>query len=674
MKKSDSLYPSFTNPFLIRPIRPIPEEMAVIGAGNIGPDIAYFLRTGLPEKKLYLVDVIEEPLKKAKERFEGYAKKGVEKKKLRPEQVEPILGNIVYTTDYDSLKNCGLVIEAATENVALKKKIFSQLESIVAEDTIITSNTSGIPADQIFSHLKRPERTTITHFFAPAWRSMGVEVINWEGADKGVIDFLLWFMAQAGKTPVATQNVFSFLLNRLFETWSSEAVWMLEKATCQEIDCVSEEFLGAGPFYVMGVSGGNPLTFASQTRRMAERDAYAPSRLLLSVDKWAFSKPGTQVDVDPELAEWIRMRFLGSVFSQCFDIVDRDIGTSTDLNFGSVIALAYKRGIFVLMDDLGPEKVTSIMQKFDTERPGFPQPTKPIEKYLDFPRDILVDQIDGVTILTIRRPQAANALGDHTCNEILAELKNGEDDPSVKGFVITGYGTKAFCAGADIGGFVATFDNHEAGVALSRGNSKVLEYIDQMKKPVVAALNGLAMGGGTELAIRCHSVVAMEKAFLQLPEITLGMIPGMGGVVIPYRKWPQAAEKFHAMIGEAERMTAQEALEIGIVSKIASSFSDLIDAAIAEINRLQGNIPRIGQEPVEIPPFVVPEEPMAGDLPLSKEILGIIGGVINKAAAAKTLGEALEIAYLAAGDISCAKDCREGVNAFLEKREPEFNK
>jgi len=89
MEKNESLYPSFYNPFLIRPTRPIPEEMAVIGAGNIGPDIAYFLRTGLPEKKLYLVDVIEEPLKKAKERFEEYARKGVEKKSCAPSRWKP---------------------------------------------------------------------------------------------------------------------------------------------------------------------------------------------------------------------------------------------------------------------------------------------------------------------------------------------------------------------------------------------------------------------------------------------------------------------------------------------------------------------------------------------------------------------------------------------------------
>jgi enoyl-CoA hydratase / 3-hydroxyacyl-CoA dehydrogenase len=666
----NNLYPSFQNPYLIKPARPIPEEMAVLGAGHIGPDIAYSFRLAFPQKKLYMVDVVEEPLKKAKARFEGYAQKGVEKKMIRAEQVESVLGGIVYTTDYNQLKNCDLVIEAATEDLEIKKKILSLVESVVREDAIITSNTSGILANQIFSHLKHPARTANTHFFEPAWRSLGVEVIAWERSDKAVIDYLLWLMAQNGKTPLAAANAFSFLLNRLFESWGSETTFMLDKASSKEIDRISEEFLGMGPFGIMT----NPLTYASQTRRSAENPAYKPNKLLLSVDKWTYNKPGTKVELDPALAEWIRMRFLGCVFSQAFYIADKNIGTSSDLNFGSMVALGYKKGIFDLMGSIGAVKVADIMKKFIAERPGFPQPTKPIEQYLDFPRDILVDKKDGVVILTQRRPQAANALSDHTCNEILAELKKGEADPSVKGFVITGYGPKAFCAGADIGGFVATFGNHEKGQALSRGNSKVLEYMDKMNKPVVAALNGLAMGGGTELATRCHSMVAMEKAFMQLPEITLGMIPGMGGVVIPYRKWPKAAAKFHAMIGKSERLTAQEAAEIGIVKKIVKTFPELIDAAIAEVNRLQGNIPRIPEGPADIPAFVVPDAPMAGDLPLSKQILGIIGGVINKAAKAKTFAEALEIAYLGAGDISCAPDCKEGVTAFLEKRKPQFAK
>lgn len=675
MNQNDKLYPSFYNPFLIRPTRPLPDEIAVIGAGAIGPDIAYFLRTGLPEKKLYLVDVVEEPLKNAKKRFEGYAKKGVDKKKLTPEQAEAVLGNIVYTTDYERIKNCGLVIEAATENLEIKKKIFSSLETLMGPEAILTSNTSSIPADQIFSHLEHPERTTVTHFFAPAWRSMAVEVINWERADKAVIDFLLSFFARTGKAPVVTRNVFAFLLNRIFETWASEAAFLVDRATTLQVDSVCEEFVGAGPFFVVTMAGDtNTLTHASQTRRMAERACYKPSDLLLSVEKWRTARPGTRVDVPLDLAEWIRMRMLGSIFTQCYDIADRNIGTRSDLNFGSVIGLGFKKGVFDIIADQAPRVLERIHREFDAERPGFPQPRKPVEDYLDFNRDILVDDMDGVRILTIRRPHAANALGWGTCDEILSELEKGEKDPGVKGFVITGYGTRAFCAGADIGGFIATFDNREAGIGLSRGNSRVLEYIDGMSKPVVAAVNGLAMGGGVELATRCHGMVATKNAFFQLPEITLGIMPGMGGVVIPYRKWPHAAEKFHAMIGSARRLTVQEAEEMGMVKKIVPDFPGLIDAAIAEVNRLQDDIPRVPEGPVEMTPFTVPDAPMAGDLPLSKETLGLFEKVINEAAAAGTLKEALEVAYLGAGEISCMDASKEGVSAFLEKRKPEFKK
>jgi enoyl-CoA hydratase/3-hydroxyacyl-CoA dehydrogenase len=668
------LYPSFNNPFLIQPDRAMPDEMAVIGAGNIGPDIAYFLRTGLPEKKLYLVDVVEEPLKNAEKRFKKYAQKGVDYKKMTPQQAEAVLSNIVYTTDYSQIKNCGLVIEAATENLDLKRKIFANLEQIVDEKAILTSNTSSIPADQIFSGLKHPERNTITHFFAPAWRSMAVEVINWDGADAQIINFLLWFFANAGKAPIVTRNVFSFLLNRIFENWTNEAAYLVDRATTLQVDAVTEEFVGAGPFFVLDMSGGNPLTYESQTRRTAERACYAPSPILLSVAKWHTAKPGTPVKVPLDLKEWIRDRMLGVIFSQCYDIAERNIGTRCDLNFGSLIGLGFKKGIFDLMAGLGEQEVRRIADQFEKERPGFPRPKRAIADYLNFTRDILVDDKDGVRIITIRRPQAANALGGGTCNEILAELKRGATDASVKGFVITGYGTKAFCAGADIGGFIATFDDREAGVALARGNSEVLHFIDQMDKPVVAAVNGLAMGGGVELAIRCHGMVADSRAFFQLPEITLGILPGMGGAVIPYRKWPHASQTFNEMIGQARRLTVKEAKDLGMVDQITESYPELIAAAIARVEALQGRIPRIADGPVAITEFKVAEQPMAGKLALSKEALGIAARVINQAAAAESLAAALEINYQGSGDISCIAASKEGVSAFLEKRKPVFPK
>ena len=674
MTTAKKLYPSYYNPYLVQTDRPIPDEMAVIGAGHIGPDIAYYLRTGAPDKKLYLVDVAEEPLKKAEKRFQSYAQKGLDRRKMTQEQADQILGNIVYTTDYSLLKNCGLVIEAATESLPLKRKIFAALEDVVDEKCVLTSNTSGIPAQQIFSGMKHPERSTITHFFAPAWRSMAVEVINWDGASRELLNYLIWFFANTGKAPVVTDNVFSFLLNRVFENWTNEAAYLVDKATTYQVDAVCEEWVGAGPFFVLNMAGGNPITYESQVRRTAERACYAPSPVLLSVDKWNVAKPGTKIDVPEDLREWIRDRMIGLVFSQCFDIADRNIGTREDLNFGSLIALGFKKGIFDIMEEMGTKEVERIMAAFNSERPGFPRAKRPIADYLDFPRDILVDDKEGVRIITIRRPQAANSLGGGTCNEILIELKKGASDPSVKGFIITGYGTKAFCAGADINGFIATIDNHTAGVNLARGNSEVLHFMDQMDKPVVAAVNGLAMGGGVEVALRCHSLVADAGAFFQLPEITLGILPGMGGAVIPYRKWPHASATFNAMIGEAKRLTVKEAQEIGIVKQITTGYIEMIGAAIAEVNRLVGNVPRITDSPVQIAAFTVPENPVAGKMPLSKEALTIVARVVNEAAASGSLEAALEINYQGSGDISCIDASKEGVYAFLEKRKPDFKK
>jgi len=124
MEQEKKLYPTGHNALFIKPSRPMPKEVAMIGAGTIGPDIGYYIKTALPNIKLYLVDVVEEPLKNAQKRLEGYAKKAVENKKMKEDKAKEVLANIVYTMDYNQIKNCDLVIEAATENISLKQKIF----------------------------------------------------------------------------------------------------------------------------------------------------------------------------------------------------------------------------------------------------------------------------------------------------------------------------------------------------------------------------------------------------------------------------------------------------------------------------------------------------------------------------------------------------------------------
>ncbi len=674
MNQQKTLYPSFLNPLLIETKRPLPREIAIIGAGTIGPDIGYYLKSALPDIKLYLVDVVEKPLKQAQERLSGYAKKAVDKRKMKEEQARKVLSNIIYTMDYDKIKDCDLVIEAATENIPLKQRIFDTIENIVREDTIITSNTSSIPADRLFLQMKTPERTTVTHFFAPAWRSLPVEVIAWEGADQEVIDYLFWLFAYTGKAPIITDNVICFELDRIFDNWCNEAAYLLDSASASQIDKVAEEFVFAGPFFVLNMANGNPIIVETNTLQMEEGPHYQPASILNSVDRWFTHRPGTPVDVPEDIKSIIRDRLLGIFFSQSFDIIDRGIGTKEDLNFGCQVALGFRKGPFDVMRNIGEKEVGRIMDKFQQERPGFPQATKSFSAYQDFKRFILTDEADGVKIITIRRPQAMNALRDDITDEILSVLKEDIDNPSIKGFVITGFGNTAFSAGADIGKFPEMLGDKEASARYAKDCAKVQLFMDQMDKPMVAAINGMALGGGLEVAIRCHSMVAMKKAFFQFPEITLGILPGIGGCVVPYRKWPQGSGLFHEMLCLGRPLTVKQAADIGMVTTIVDNYSDMIKAAIEEVKDIAAAEKRIPEGTVDIPEIKIPDNPMSGKLALSKEAVSIIVKTIKDGAATDSFADALEIGYRGFADIACTDAAKEGMAAFLQKRKPEFKK
>ena len=674
MNPPKPLYRSCLNPLLISPDRPLPGEIAVIGAGTIGPDIGYYLKSALPDVCLYLVDVAEKPLQAAEKRIKGYIKKAIDRKKMKQARAERVGQNIVYTTEYEKIKNCDLVIEAATENIPLKQKIFSDIEALVDKDAVITSNTSSIPADRLFTNMRYPARTTVTHFFAPAWRSLPVEVIDWEGGSQETLDYLFWFFAVTGKVPIITDNAICFMLDRIFDNWCNEAAYLLAHATAAQIDSVAREFVFAGPFFVLNMAHGNPIIVETNTLQMEEGAHYQPASIFNSVDRWQTLPPGKTCDVPEKIDAVIRDRLLGILFSQSFDIIDGDIGTRADLNFGCQVALGFKKGPLDIMHALGESEVNRIMARFESERPGFPQAQQPFDHYQDFNRHILVDDKDGVKIITLRRPQAMNALNDEVTDEILKVLKAHADDPAVTGFIITGYGSSAFSAGADIGKFPEMLGDRVASAQYAKDCAKVQVFMDQMQKPVVAAVNGLALGGGLEIAIRCHRIIAVRTARFQFPEITLGILPGIGGCIVPYRKWPRGAALFHEMICLGRSLTVEEAADIGMIDDIAEDYYSLIHAAIAAVKEMEGRVSSISGGPVEIPPIDISDQYFTGDTPLSHEAVAVATRTIEAGATAENLGEALEIGYNGFAEIACTEAAREGISAFLDKRKPRFTK
>lgn len=663
------------NPLLAIPARPLPSCMAVIGAGTIGPDIGYYLKSSIPGLKLFLVDVSQEAIDKAIQRFHDYVGKALKRGAMSEAAAKSVTDNLIGTLDYSSIADVDWVLEAATENIGLKRKIFSQVEEIVRPDTLITSNTSSLPAAEIFRDLKHKQRATVTHFFTPAWRNPIVEVIDWKHTDPAVVAYLRWMFCTTGKVPLVTADVASFMLDRVFTNWCNEAAMLLDRATASEVDTVAKEFVQAGPFFVLNLTRGNAIMLETNTLQAdLEGDHYRPASIFRSVDTWATTAPGKRVPVTPQTTEAVRERLLGILYSQSVDILDRKIGEPADLDLGCRLALGFKKGPLDLMRDLGDASTARTMDRLATERPGMPMPTRPLVGYQDFLRHVLVDDLDGVKIITLRRPEALNALHDDMTDEILSVIHEYENSDSVRGFVIVGYGDRAFCAGADIGKFPSMLGNLDGSIQASHDWSRLLVHLDKMSKPVIAALNGMTLGGGLELAMRCHGIVALRNVWMQLPEITLGIVPGIGALVVPYRRWPKAAAVFHGMLRQADRLKATHAHELGMVDAVANDYRGLILAAIERVTTLSGKVTQITDGPVSVPALDSIEPKASNGQPLSSEVIGIMEAAIRDGAAASTFAEALEISYRAFGRSACTAAAKEGISAFQEGRKPDFTK
>ena len=378
--------------------------------------------------------------------------------------------------------------------------------------------------------------------------------------------------------------------------------------------------------------------------------------------------------VAPETAAAIRDRLLGILISQSSDILDRGIGEAADLELGCRLALGFKSGPLELMGKLGTAETSRIGKRLAEERSGLPLPKRPLGDYLNFLRFVLVDDVRGVKVISIRRPEALNALHDELTDEILGVIRQFETDPTVLGFVITGYGPRAFSAGADIGRFPKVLGDAEAAAQYARDCSRLLLHIDRIAKPVVAALNGMALGGGLELVLRCHGAVAMANASLQLPEITLGIVPGIGAMAVPYRRWPKAAATFHAMMRRAERVSAKKAHELGIVDRLSDDYAAMIESAVERVHALVGRLHAPADGAVAIEPPTPGDAIAFNGQKLSVEVTRILERAIVEAAAAPSFDAALEIGYRAFGLSACTAAAREGIDAFLQRRTADFTK
>ena len=209
--------------------------------------------------------------------------------------------------------------------------------------------------------------------------------------------------------------------------------------------------------------------------------------------------------------------------------------------------------------------------------------------------NILVEKENRIAIVTINRPSKLNALNKITINELHEVLKGLADDNEIRVIILTGSGEKAFVAGADISEF-ANFDSSQGAELAAKGQELLFNFIQNLPKPVIAAVNGFALGGGLELAMSAHFRVASDNAKMGLPEVTLGVIPGYGGT----QRLPQLIGRGRAMemILTAQMIDAQKALAYGLVNEVVSQ-QELLSYAKSIAEKICKNSPNAIKEAIQ---------------------------------------------------------------------------
>ncbi|MBI2932122.1 MAG: enoyl-CoA hydratase/isomerase family protein [Planctomycetes bacterium] len=655
-------------------------KVGVVGSGQIGPDIALFFSKVLAPHGVPVVvnDVIAAALEAGAARTKKKIDKGVETGAFKAEEAQRMAQNITWTADKQALSGCDLVVEAATERLEIKHAIMEELEGILSADAIIASNSSHLEPEVIFAKAKRPERALVIHYFFPAERNLVVEVVPGKKTAPAVADFCMKFYEAIGKVPIRVRSRYGYAVDPIFEGLFQAALLCVEEGvgTTKQVDTVARKALGlgVGPFTAMNLTGGNPITQVGLTHYQTKIMKWfrSPKRLDERVAaKAAWEVPGREerVEVPPELERKIANRLLGAFFGLASEILNSGITNLGDLDMAVETALVIKPP-FTLMNEIGVKKALKLVQDYAKANKGFKVAPVLVRQAKKGPWRIPVvfreDQGD-VAVVVIKRPRVLNALNLEVYRQLFEEFTAIRKSKKLVGAVLTGFGTKAFVSGADIG-MLAAVKGAKEGAATSKKSHEVQNFIEKLGKPVVCALNGLSLGGGSELAYACTARIA-RKGVRQLfgqPEVKLGIIPGAGGSV----RLPRLIDFATAwkILRTGGSISGEEALKLGLIlEEVEGDLTARACEVAREIAAGDLQIKPIAQGPIEVPATLPEVEPDG----LSRKVDEILRRAILEGAKLP-LAKGLANESKLFGEVCGTRDMRIGLENFLKTglREP----
>ena len=669
-------------------------KIAVVGAGNMGAGIAQKFAT--EGASVTLVDLTEDALERGIAGISSLLEQGVERRVFAPEQAQQILSRLSTTTDYADLADCDLVVEAVFENLNVKRDVFAKLDKATGPDTILATNTSSFRVTELQQGLDHPGRLLGLHYFFHPAKNRLVEVIPGELTDEKCLKRAWTLMNATGKTAIHSDDGYGFIVNRFFVPWVNEGVRLLEEGfgSPGEIDRVARDTfrVGMGPFQLMNITGVPISLHAATTLGEAFGAFYTPADLLRTQVE---SGSDWEVDLaaEPRNAEVIGNRLRGAAWLAAGELVDEGIGSVTDTDIGARVGLRWPIGPFELANKVGIESARSVTQeiaeKWDRKLP----------KLFAEGTGLTVETVaykvsDGVATITLNRPDKLNALAPDLVADLEAAFNRAQADDGVRSIVLTGAG-KAFGAGADLKFFVRAFDAGDLAPVreFTERGARLFAAIDQSPKRVVALVDGLSLGGGTELVLCADVIVATDRAAFGFPETGLGIYPGLGGTQRSTRRVGRSLARWLIYTGKI--INGRKALSIGFADLLVDRMEGMRVAralASADASELpQANDPvssslglmaerLFGDDVADswlngVGPDVDDDTLASAQKAISRKApvaLKVAGELIALADLGLPNHEGLEAELARLEDVFGTKDADEGIRALVERRRPAF--
>ncbi|MCI4355623.1 MAG: enoyl-CoA hydratase-related protein [Thermoplasmata archaeon] len=624
-----------------------PAIVAVLGAGNMGSGIAQACAQA--GYRVRLRDLNDAMLARGRSLIEKTLDGAIQRKKSTPAKKAEVLARIEFTTDVaTAVKGAALVVEAVFEEEAVKRALFAEVAPHVDATAIVATNTSSLSVTRLAEGFPDPSRFAGLHFFFPAAVNKLLEVIGGADTSEETLQNLERFAYRIKKVPIRVKDAAGFAVNRYFVPYLNEAARMAGDgvASLATIEEVGREVFGTtlGPFELMNVTGIPIAHHSMGSLEAAFGRAYSASPGLVQQFEKGQPWPWKDTVVEPDKKGIVRDRFLGLVLGIATRLVEEGVATPEATDRGAVVGLRWKRGPFAILNEMGLRPAVVTVEVYAAQwGDAFPVSRDLTDRAQRGEKSwtlrlVRIERNGPVAWVLLDRPEALNSLNSTVLGQLDAAFLELEGDREIRCVVLAG-ASPVFAAGADIAE-MAKKDLAD-GRAFGFVGQAVCKRIEEFRAPVIALVEGYALGGGLEIALSADFIVAADGAQLGLPETTVGIHPGFGGASRLTRLIGRARTKLLIFTGVP--VSAEEAARLGFVVRVYPA-----DRAREEVAALAATI--------------------AERAPLA---ISWAKAVVNRGEDS-TLDAALRLEGESAGHTFGTSDRTEGMNAFLERRKPKF--